>query len=178
MAEEKLVQFFESLSVIVCHALVVRDAAGWQITAAGRSLLALIEAPASTVQEPARSSRRYPCRLPLSRLLRWSWFTSVDLGAGVVPSIDPRRRARLRSSSSRSTGLASVDQIASHRPGHGQADAQRTPRGILPSCRRRSCADRQRGSCRCPQAAFYQANGYPRWFVSMKQPPKACQKHP
>ena len=40
---------------IFSQALVVRDAAGWQITAAGRALLTSIEAPTSTVQEPAET---------------------------------------------------------------------------------------------------------------------------
>jgi hypothetical protein len=41
---------------IFSQALVIRDPAGWQITAAGRALLASIEAPASTVQEPAETA--------------------------------------------------------------------------------------------------------------------------
>lgn len=41
---------------IFSQALVVRDPSGWQITAAGRALLALIEAPAPTVQEPAETA--------------------------------------------------------------------------------------------------------------------------
>jgi hypothetical protein len=41
---------------IFSQALVVRDAAGWQITAAGRSLLTSIEAPTLTVQEPAETA--------------------------------------------------------------------------------------------------------------------------
>jgi hypothetical protein len=38
---------------IFSEAFVVRDIAGWQITAAGRALLMSIEAPASSVQDPA-----------------------------------------------------------------------------------------------------------------------------
>jgi hypothetical protein len=49
---------------IFSQALVVRDAAGWQITAAGRALLASIEAPASTDQEPAETTEA--ASLPLS----------------------------------------------------------------------------------------------------------------
>ena len=41
---------------IFSQALVVRDAAGWQITAAGRAVLTSIEAPASTIEEPAETA--------------------------------------------------------------------------------------------------------------------------
>jgi hypothetical protein len=41
---------------IFSHALVIRDADGWQITAPGRALLAAIEVPPSTVQEQAETA--------------------------------------------------------------------------------------------------------------------------
>ncbi len=43
--------------------LVLRDAAGWQITAAGRALLASIEAPASAREDTLESAE--PAALPM-----------------------------------------------------------------------------------------------------------------
>lgn len=48
---------------IFTQALVVRDAAGWQITTAGRALLASIEGPTSTRQEAVAPSE--PAELPM-----------------------------------------------------------------------------------------------------------------
>jgi hypothetical protein len=47
---------------IFSQALVVRDTAGWQITAAGRTLLTSIDGPTSAAQEPAVIVE--PARLP------------------------------------------------------------------------------------------------------------------
>ena len=50
---------------IFTQALVVRDAAGWQITTAGRALLASIEAPASARQEAAEPAEPAGLLMPV-----------------------------------------------------------------------------------------------------------------
>ena len=55
---------------IFSQALVVRDAAGWQITAAGRALLTSIRRPRQPFKNRRRPRMRYRCRLPPRRRFR------------------------------------------------------------------------------------------------------------